>query len=100
MTFQSPEDRQFYEARLNYLRSYLNDEESRLVAAREKGREEGLKEAREKITARWVLCGRIQMMEEILGESVTSTGELLEHQPDELSKLHSELQQRLYSRGD
>lgn len=43
MISKTPEERQFYEARLKFLR----DEEARLIAARREGHEEGRQEGRE-----------------------------------------------------
>ena len=88
MISQSPEDRHFYEARMKF----LHDEEARLIAAREEGREEGM--------ARGTLIGKIQTLEEIVGDSVTSTNDLQRHDSDQLVSLLAVLQSRLRSRGD
>lgn len=88
MISKSPEDRQFYEARMKF----LHDEEARLIAAREEGREEG--------ATHGTLIGKIQILQEILGGSVAGTPELLQRSSDELSELLSELQERLRARGD
>lgn len=92
MISQSPEDRQFYEARLKF----LHDEEGRLMAAEArgvaKGREEGL--------ARGTLIGKIQALEEMVGSAVTSVADLQARNADELSALLSTLQERLRNRGD
>lgn len=84
MISKSPEDRQFYEARMKF----LHDEEARLIAAREEGAAQG------------ALVGKVQILEELLGDSVTSTRELLERSSDDLSKLLVQLQERLRSRGE
>ena len=84
MISKSPEDRQFYEARMKF----LHDEEARLIAAREEGREEGS------------LAGKIQLLQQLLGDEEIGTDELVQRGSDELSKLLSELQSRLRSRGD
>ncbi|HUG69260.1 MAG TPA: PD-(D/E)XK nuclease family transposase [Pirellulaceae bacterium] len=104
MISQSPEDRQFYEARMKF----LHDEEARLIAAREEGREEGRvegrvegrEEGREEGMARGTLIGKIQTLEEIVGDSVTSTNDLQRHDSDQLVSLLAELQSRLRGRGD
>lgn len=88
MISQSPEDRQFYEARLKF----LHDEETRLIAARDEGREEGM--------IRGSLIGKIQILEEIAGDSVTSTDNLQKLDSASLAALLSELQNRLRDRGD
>lgn len=88
MINQSPEDRQFYEARLRY----LENEEARMSAEREAARAEG--------AAHGTLIGKIQILQEIIGESVASTQDLLQSDSEELSQLIAELQERLRSRGD
>ena len=92
MIFQTPEDRQFYEARIKF----LQDEEARLIAARAEGREEG----REEGAAKGTVAGKIQILQEIVGDPVTSTSELLELEVSELSRQLSVLQDRLRSRGN
>ena len=84
MISKSPEDRQFYEARMKF----LHDEEARLIAAREEGREEGS------------LAGKIQLLQQLLGDEEIGTDELVQRGSDELSNLLAELQSRLWSRGD
>lgn len=88
MISKSPEDRQFYEARMKF----LQDEQARLIAAREEGREEG--------AAQGTLVGKIQMLQEIVGETVVSTPELLKRNAEELCKLLAELQEQLRTRGN
>ncbi|HUG70159.1 MAG TPA: hypothetical protein VMM76_20590, partial [Pirellulaceae bacterium] len=80
MISKSPEDRQFYEARMKF----LHDEEARLIAAREEGS----------------LVGKIQLLQQLLGDEESGTDELVQRGAGELSKLLSELQSRLRSRGD
>ena len=94
MISKSPEDRQFYEARMKY----LHDEEARLIAAREKGREEGREKGREVGREEGSLAGRIPLLQQLLGEQETSTSDLLQRGSDELTKLLSDLQDRLRSR--
>ena len=60
MISRSPEDRQFYEAR----QKFLHDEQARLMAARQEGRQEG------------ELVGKIQLLEELLGAEPTALAEL------------------------
>lgn len=104
MIFQSPEDRQFYEARMKY----LHDEEARLIAAREEGREEGraegmetgMEKGREMGAAQGTLVGKLQLLQELLGDAVVSTPKLLQCTSDELAMMVAELQERLRSRGD
>lgn len=97
MMSQSPEDRQFYEARLKF----LHDAEARLIAAREEGREEGRAEGREEGLAEGVeigrLAGKIQVLQERLGDPVTTTPELLASSRDTLSQQLTDLHTRLRS---
>jgi hypothetical protein len=46
------------------------------------------------------LVGKIQLLQELLGDLVAETSVLLERTPDKLSEMLAELQQRLRSRGD
>jgi predicted transposase/invertase (TIGR01784 family) len=96
MISQSPENRQFYEARLKF----LHDEEARLIADREEALAEGLAKGREEGAAQGTLIGKIQILQEIVGDSVTTTDVLLQGSADELSKRLSELQERLRTRGN
>ena len=76
MISKSPEDLQYYEDRLKYLR----DERGILDAARlegleegrAKGRAEGREQGREEGLERGKLTGKIQALEELLDDSVTS----------------------------
>lgn len=77
-----PDDRQLYESR----QKFLHDEEARLIHAREEGREEGL------------LVGKIQLLQQLLGERQQDVSELGKLGTDALSSTLSDLQQRLRSR--
>ena len=88
MISKSPEDREFYEARMKF----LHDAEGRLIAARTEGREEGREEGK--------IVGKIQTLQEILGDTVANESDLLELDLGELSRQLSELQARLRSRGN
>ena len=96
MISKSPEDRQFYEARMKF----LHDEEARLIAAREEGLAEGMEKGRQEGAAQGTLAGKVQLLQELLGDPVVRASELLRRTSDELSELLSELQERLRSRGD
>jgi hypothetical protein len=87
MISRSPEDRQFYEARLKF----LHDEEARLIAARAEGKAEGREEG--------ALIGKIQLLQQLLGEHEQVTAELIELGEDTLSSMLVNLQQRLRSRN-
>ncbi len=95
MIFQTPEDRQFYESRIKY----LHNEEARLIAAREEARKEGREEGREEGTAHGRLIGKVQTLQEIVGDSTSSTSDLLQLSLSDLSTLAAQLQDRLRSRG-
>ena len=90
MISKSPEDRQYYEARMKF----LHDEQARLLAAREAGREAGREEGREEGS----LFGKIQLLQQLLGDEATGVTDLLRRGSEELNKLLSELQDRLRSR--
>ena len=66
-----------------------------LDGARQEGRQEGGKEGLEV----GALAGKIQLLQQLLGEEASSTESLLERPTDELSTLLADLQQRLRSRG-
>ncbi len=87
MISRSPEDRQFYESRLKF----LHDEEARLIAARAEGREEG----REQGTT----IGKIQLLQQLLGDQEQTSSELAGLDEDALSSLLAALQERLRSRN-
>lgn len=90
MISKSPEDLQYYEDRLKFLR----DEQGKLLAAREEGREEG-----EQIgLARGTLVGKVQLLQELLGDLPTTANELQSLSVDTLATRFAELQQRLRDR--
>jgi flagellar biosynthesis/type III secretory pathway protein FliH len=95
MISRSPEDRQFYEARLKF----LHDEQARLLAAREEGRAEGHAEGREEGREEGALVGKIQLLQQLLGDETTSTSDLLQRASMDLNRLLLELQDRLRARG-
>ena len=82
MISQSPEDRQFYEAR----QKFLHDEQARLLAAREEGREEG------------ELVGKVQLLEELLGSTPATASELIALGKDALTTRLARLQRQLRDR--
>lgn len=87
MISQSPEDLQYYEDRLKFLR----DEQGKLLAAKEEGEQIGLAKGREEGT----LAGKIQMIQELLGDAVDSDDTLLSRDHETLTALLSDLQTRL-----
>ncbi len=87
MISKSPEDLQYYEDRSKYLR----DERGKLLAAREEGREQG-----EQIgLAKGALAGKVQLLQELLGDMPTTANELQSLSVDILATQFAELQQRL-----
>tara|TARA_R110002073_G_scaffold5624_26_gene34710 strand:- start:1943 stop:2839 length:897 start_codon:yes stop_codon:yes gene_type:complete len=90
MIARSPEERDLYEARLKMQR----DEEARLRYAKNQGLEEG----REEGIRRGNLAGRIQLLQELLGESVTEMAVLETQDIAELTAAVAVLQRRLRDR--
>ena len=88
MISKSPEDLQYYEDRLKFLR----DEQGKLQAARQEGREEGREEGRRTMVA------TIRMLEELAGDSVTPTDALTTLTLETLMSKVATLQQRLRDR--
>ena len=89
------EDRAMYDAREKAQRDY----QWALQGAREEGLEEGLEKGREEGLEKGSLAGRIQLLQQLLGESESALEELRDLPTDELSSRLADLQQRLRSRG-
>ena len=87
MISRSPEERRFYEAR----QKFLHDEEARLAAAREQGRNEGIEQGIEQ----GAVIGKIQL----LNAPEQPAKELGTLDQNVLVNLLSELQERLRSRN-
>jgi flagellar biosynthesis/type III secretory pathway protein FliH len=81
------EDRMMYDQRLKAQRDY----QWGLDSARQEGRQEGWEGGE--------LSGRIQVLQELLGEPSSSTASLRERTISELSTMLEDLRQRLRSRG-
>lgn len=100
MISKSPEDLQYYEDRLKFLR----DEQGKLQAARQEGREEGLQEGHQEGLQKGLEEGRrtviatIRMLEELAGDSVTPTDALTTLTLEMLMSKVATLQQRLRDR--
>ena len=82
------EDRIMYDHREKAQRDY----QWAIQGAREEGREEGLE--------RGAVVGRIQLLQQLLGEEESSLEDLRELPTKELATKLTDLQQRLRSRGD
>jgi hypothetical protein len=98
MISNSPEDLEYYEARLKFLR----DEEGKLEAAKIEGREEGEKlgiEKGEKLgIEKGELIGKVRMLQELLGDVPMTVAELSAQELAALSGILDRLQHRLRSR--
>jgi len=101
------EDRMMYEQREKAERDYQWAIKSALrqgiEIGREEGREEGRQEGREEgIEAgreEGVLIGKIQLLQQLLGETPTATDLLSQRSREELNSLLAQLQERLRTRG-
>jgi predicted transposase/invertase (TIGR01784 family) len=92
------EDRWMYDQREKAQRDHQWALDGAREEGRELGREEGREEGREQGLELGALVGKIQLLEQLLGEDSLSTASLLEQPKDELSTLLGNLQQRLRSR--
>ena len=88
------EDRMMYDQRLKAQRDY----QWGLDSARQEGRQEGMEEGLEKGIEKGESLGKIQVLQQLLGEEPSSTASLRERTISELSTLLADLQQRLRSR--
>jgi len=86
------EDRAMYDQRAKAQRDYLS--------AIEGARQEGLEAGREVGCEVGLLAGKIQVIQQLLGEDSSSTESLLSRSTEELLTMLSDLQERLRSRGD
>jgi predicted transposase/invertase (TIGR01784 family) len=102
MISKTPEDYQYYEDRLKFLR----DQQANLADARQEGREEGreegrvkgLEEGREEGREVGKLGGKIQLLQELLEEPITPDSELRDLSVDALTSQLAKLNQRLRDR--
>ncbi len=88
------EDKQMYDQREKAQRDY----EWAISGAREEGREEGREAGREAGREEGELVGKVQMLQELLGDALTVKSILLSEGTDALTKRLAELQQRLRDR--
>lgn len=70
-----------------------------IEGARREGLEAGRAEGREEGREEGLVAGKIQLLEQLLGEESSSTENLLNRSLEELSATLRDLQQRLRSRG-
>lgn len=102
MISKSPEEQQYYEDRLKFLR----DQHAILAAERlearheglEEGRQEGLQEGRhegrQEGLKQGILVGRIQMLQEMIGEPLATNEELMLQDEDNLQEKLHQLEER------
>ena len=90
MISKTPEERLHYELRVKAMR----DQKSNVEAAREEGREKGREEGREE--GKWL--GQIQLLQQLLGDSVSTSDELGKWDLDRLKRTAESLQTRLRGR--
>ncbi len=90
------EDRTMYDDREKAQRDYR----WAIEGAREEGLEEGLEKGLEKGREEGSTAGKIQILQEILGDTPLPTEDLLQRGHDELSIMLADLQQRLRLRGN
>ena len=99
MISKSPEDLQYYEDRLKFLR----DERGKLDAARQEGEQIGVargrQEGRQEGRHEGKLAGKIQTLQELLGDRVSTDEELLNESLSALTAQLQRLRDRLSNRN-
>jgi len=100
MIARTPEEREFYDSRLKLVR----DEEARLLFARiegrEEGRQEGREEGRQEGIEKGLLAGKIQLLQQLLGNTESQMSDLENSTVPELCELLESLQAQLRSRDN
>ncbi len=94
MISQTPEQLQFYNARLKFQR----DEEARLRKAEEDGRLQGFREGEMIGEARGLKLGRITLLQELLGIGPSTAEEFAGFDESQIKELEERLQHQLRSR--
>ena len=98
MISKSPEDHQYYEDRLKFLR----DEQGKLLAAQQEGEQAGLAKGRvegiEKGIEKGKLAGKIQTLQELLGDAISGDAELVNSDSASLTAQIADLRKRLRDR--
>ncbi len=89
------EDKIMYDQREKALRDF----QWAIESTREDALKEGEKVGEEKGIEKGTLAGKIQLLQEMLGDSVESTSDLSQHSVEQLTSLLSSLQERLRTRG-
>jgi predicted transposase/invertase (TIGR01784 family) len=100
MISQSPQDRQFYEARMKF----LHDAEARLIFARSEGHAEGRAErqaeARTEGQTEGIVAAKIQFLQQDMSLDETPMDDLLQKDLAVLTRTYSELQNEFRARGE
>ena len=94
MISKNPEDLQFYEARLKFLR----DKQAQIEAAEQEARKEARKEGRAEGRAEGMLAGKVQLLQELLGEPISEESILAATPIDDIEAQLVKLQQRMRNR--
>ena len=94
MISQTPEERLRYELRTKAMRDYT----SNMEAARKEGLQTGFEEGRQEGAEQGTWMGRIQLLQELLGDSVSTSMELQAYEFDRLKSFAEALQVRLRDR--
>ncbi len=94
MISQTPEQLQFYNARLKFQR----DEEARLRKAEEDGRLQGFREGEMIGEARGLKLGRITLLQVLLGIGPSTAEEFAGFDESQIKELEERLQHQLRSR--
>lgn len=98
MISKTPEDYQYYEDRLKFLR----DEQGKLLAAQQEGEQVGFargrEEGREEGMEQGKLAGQIQTLQELLGDEISVDAELMIADQTTLTEQLAELRKRLRDR--
>ncbi|MEZ6135212.1 MAG: hypothetical protein R3C53_09910 [Pirellulaceae bacterium] len=94
MISKNPEDLHFYEARLKFLR----DQHSQIEAAEQEGEARGRKIGLEEGREEGMVAGKIQLLQELLGDRIASKLELHAKPLVDLESQLAQLQQRLRNR--
>ena len=96
---EKTEDRMMYDqrlkAQLDYQWGLSSARQKGWDEGMEKGREEGMEEGREQGREQGAAIGKIQILQELLGDESSSTASLRERTIGELSTMLADLQQRL-----
>lgn len=90
MISKSPEEQQYYEDRLKFLR----DQHAFLAAERLEGRQEGRLEGHQEGLKQGILVGRIQVLQEVIGEPVATFEELILQDEVKLLEILQQLEER------